>query len=91
MVEPNINATETALTTGVVPSRTRWNISTVSGESDPTNIRVVLKFSKDIKKPTIAALINVGRKKGRVTALNAFRGVAPKLSAASSKLGSNRL
>ena len=52
----------TAFSTGLAPSRIRPYIITVSGESDPTNISVVLKFSNDIKNEMAAEPIKAGRR-----------------------------
>ena len=48
----------TAFSTGVAPSRMRPYIMIVSGASDPTSIRVVLKFSKDMRKAIAAEPMN---------------------------------
>ena len=61
----------------------------VSGASEPTSIKVVLKFSKLIKTATTPAPIIAGYKNGNVIERIAPSFVAPKLSAASSKLRSN--
>ena len=58
--EASIRNRLTALSTGVAPSRMRPYIMTVSGESEPTSISVVLKFSNDIKKEMAAAPISAG-------------------------------
>src|SRR4051794_7635589 len=52
----------TAFSTGLAPSRMRPYIITVSGESDPTNISVVLKFSNDIRNEMAAEPIRAGRR-----------------------------
>ena len=52
----------TALSTGLAPSRMRPYIMMVKGASEPTNIRVVLKFSKLIKKAMAAEPIRAGRR-----------------------------
>src|SRR6267154_2179132 len=52
----------TAFNTGVAPSRMRPYIMIVSGESEPTSISVVLKFSNDMRKAMAAAPISAGRR-----------------------------
>ena len=53
--EDTIKKRLTALSTGLAPSRIRPYIMMVKGESEPTSISVVLKFSKDIRKEIAAA------------------------------------
>jgi hypothetical protein len=52
----------TAFNTGLAPSRMRAYMVTVSGESDPTNINVVLKSANDIRKEMPAEPSNAGRR-----------------------------
>ena len=54
----------TAFSTGVAPSRMRPYIMTVSGESAPTSINVVLKSSNDIRNEMAAEPSRAGRKNG---------------------------
>ena len=61
-LEANIRNRLTAFSTGVAPSRMRPYIITVRGESEPTSIRVVLKFSKDIRNEMAAAPSSAGRR-----------------------------
>ena len=44
--DPKVNNNDTAFKSGVEPSFKRSNIAIVNGASDPTSIKVVLKFSK---------------------------------------------
>ena len=60
--EASIRNRLTAFRTGVAPSRMRPYIITVSGASAPTSIRVVLKFSNDIRNEIAAEPINAGRR-----------------------------
>ena len=60
--EATIRNRLTAFNTGVAPSRIRPYIMIVSGESDPTSIKVVLKFSKDMRKAIAAEPISAGRR-----------------------------
>ena len=60
--EATIRNRLTALSTGVAPSRIRPYIMIVSGESVPTSISVVLKFSNDIRKAIAAEPISAGRR-----------------------------
>ena len=62
MAEANIRNRLTALSTGLAPSRIRPYIMTVSGESAPTSMSVVLKFSNDIRNEMAAAPIIAGRR-----------------------------
>ncbi len=62
MVEANIKNKLTAFSTGVAPSRMRPYIMTVSGESAPTNINVVLKSAKDMRKEIADEPSNAGRR-----------------------------
>ncbi len=58
--ELTISSKLTAFNTGVAPSRMRPYIITVKRASEPTSIKVVLKFSKLIKNEIAAEPINVG-------------------------------
>jgi len=84
-----INISDTAFKTGVDPCLSLSNIAIVSGESDPTSISVVLKFSKLISTDTTAEATIAGSRNGRVICLIAPHLLAPRFKAASSKLGSN--
>ena len=87
--DPTVNNNDTAFKSGVEPSFKRSNIAIVNGASDPTSIKVVLKFSKLMRNATTIAPTNAGIKNGMVTVLMAVNGVAPRFKAASSKLRSN--
>ncbi len=60
--EASIRKRLTAFSTGLAPSRMRPYIMTVSGASDPTNIKVVLKFSNDIRNEMAAEPMSAGRR-----------------------------
>ena len=66
--EQQLSQAQATLTfkTGDAPSRIRPYISTVKGLSLPTNIKVVLKFSKESKKATAALPNSAGFKYGKV-------------------------
>ena len=53
--DTTISNNDNAFNTGVDPCFNRSNIAIVRGASDPTSIKVVLKFSNDIKNATIPA------------------------------------
>src|SRR3546814_11586821 len=79
-----------AFSTGVEPAfAMRSNMVMVSGDSDPTRNRVVLKFSNDTRNATMPAAIRAGRRNGRVTVASTRRRLAPRLKAASSSARSN--
>ena len=69
----------TALSTGVAPSRMRPYIMIVSGESAPTSISVVLKFSNDIRNAIAADPISAGRRYGIVIVQSTAARDAPRL------------
>ena len=52
----------TAFSTGVAPSRIRPYIITVSGESVPTSINVVLKSANDMRNEMAAEPSKAGRR-----------------------------
>ena len=90
--DPTINSSETALSTGVDPTfNIRSYIVTVSGASEPTRNRVVLKFSKETRNATSPAPIRAGLMYGRVMVRNTRVRLAPRLNAASSSVRSNFL
>src|SRR6267142_6470616 len=76
----------TAFNTGPAPSRIRPYIMIVSGASDPTSIKVVLKFSNDIRKAMAPEPIRAGRRYGSVIVLNTATYDAPRFRAASSSV-----
>src|SRR3546814_14652432 len=77
-----------AFSTGVEPAfAMRSNMVMVSGDSDPTRNRVVLKFSNDTRNATMPATIRAGRRNGRVTVASTRRRLAPRLKAASPSAG----
>ena len=61
-----MSSSDTAFRTGVEPCFSLSNIVMVSGESEPTSISVVLKFSKLISTATMAAATIAGNKNGSV-------------------------
>ena len=77
--EASIRKRLTALSTGVAPSRMRPYIMMVSGESEPTSISVVLKFSNDIKNEIAPAPIRAGLSAGSVMVKNTATRDAPRL------------
>ena len=60
--EASIRNKLTAFSTGLAPSRMRPYIMTVSGESAPTSMSVVLKSSKDMRKEMAAEPSRAGRR-----------------------------
>ena len=64
--ETRMSSKDTAFRTGVEPCLSLSNIAMVNGESDPTSIRVVLKFSKLMSTATTAEARIAGSRKGRV-------------------------
>ncbi len=85
-----INKKDTAFNTGVEPTfAIRSYIVIVSGASDPTRNKVVLKFSNDTKNATMADAIIAGRRNGKVMVNNTLPQLAPRFNAASSIARSN--
>jgi hypothetical protein len=91
MADATIRNKLTAFSTGVAPSRIRPYIITVSGESVPTSINVVLKSAKDIRNEMAAEPSNAGRKYGNTMVRKTAALVAPRFKAASSRVRSKRL
>ena len=69
----------TAFSTGVAPSRIRPYIITVSGESAPTSIKVVLKSANDIRNEIAAEPSRAGRRYGRTMVRNTAALEAPEV------------
>jgi hypothetical protein len=88
--EASIRNRLTALSTGVAPSRMRPYIMTVSGESAPTSISVVLKSANDIRNEIAAEPNSAGRRYGSTMVRNTAAREAPRFSAASSSVRSKR-
>ena len=79
----------TALIAGVAPSRI-WPYMVIgSGASEPTSIRVVLKFSNDMRSATRPAPTRAGRRNGSVIVRRTRARLAPRSKAASSSERSN--
>src|SRR5260370_41135550 len=89
--DATIRNKQTAFNTGVAPAHIRTYIITVSGESVPTSINVVLKSAKDIRNEMAADPSNAGRKYGRRMVRKTAVLAAPRFNAASSRVRSKRL
>src|SRR5260370_35263455 len=81
--DATIRNKQTAFNTGVAPSRIRPYIITVSGESVPTSIKVVLKSAKDIRNEMAAEPSNAGGKHGRTVGRKTGALVAPRIKGVS--------